>query len=126
MPIARNLRDIAGRRQLAERAARRAELDGLVFTVARRALDATLADVKEALPGVLAQLGQRLRAGRVDVVLFDTATGGSAGDETFTSVGANYWWAGLNANVKAAYSRISPKGLSKQNEFTVQFQVFYF
>ena len=52
--------------------------------------------------------------------------GGSAGDETITAVGANYWWAGLNANVKAAYSRISPKGLPKQNEFTVQFQVFYF
>jgi hypothetical protein len=52
--------------------------------------------------------------------------GGSAGDQTITSVGANYWWAGLNANVKAAYSRISPTGLSKQNEFTVQLQVFYF
>ena len=51
---------------------------------------------------------------------------GSAGDETITSVGANYWWAGLNANVKAAYGRISPKGLHKQNEFTVQLQVFYF
>ena len=52
--------------------------------------------------------------------------GGSAGDETFTSVGANYGWAGLNANVKAAYTRISPRGLPKQNEFTVQLQVFYF
>ncbi len=52
--------------------------------------------------------------------------GQSAGDQTTTSVGANYWWAGLNANVKAAYSRISPKGLSKQNEFTVQLQLFYF
>lgn len=52
--------------------------------------------------------------------------GGSAGDETITSVGVNYWWAGLNANVKAAYSRISPKGPPKQNEFTVQLQVFYF
>jgi Phosphate-selective porin O and P len=53
-------------------------------------------------------------------------TGQSAGDETITSVGANYWWAGLHANVKAAYSRISPRGLPKQNEFTVQLQVFYF
>jgi hypothetical protein len=52
--------------------------------------------------------------------------GGSAGDETITSVGVNYWWAGLNANVKAAYSRISPEGSPKQNEFTVQLQVFYF
>jgi hypothetical protein len=52
--------------------------------------------------------------------------GGSAGDETITSVGANYYWAGLNTNLKAAYSRISPRGLPKQNQFTVQFQVFYF
>jgi hypothetical protein len=52
--------------------------------------------------------------------------GGRAGDETISTVGANYYWAGLNANVKAAYSRISPKGLPKQNEFTVQLQVFYF
>ena len=51
---------------------------------------------------------------------------GRAGDETISAVGANYYWAGLNANVKAAYSRINPKGLPKQNEFTVQFQVFYF
>jgi hypothetical protein len=27
--------------------------------------------------------------------------GGSAGDETITSVGANYYWAGLNTNLKA-------------------------
>jgi hypothetical protein len=53
-------------------------------------------------------------------------TGQSAGDETITSVGANYWWAGLHANVKAAYSRISPRGLPKQDEFTVQLQAFYF
>ena len=70
-----NLREATGRHHLAERTARRAELDGLVFDVSRRALDATLADVKEALPAVLAQLGQLLRARRVDVVLFDTASG---------------------------------------------------
>jgi len=70
-----NLRESTGRRHLAERAARRAELDGLVFDVSRRALDATLADVKEALPAVLSQLGHLLRASRVDVVLFDTASG---------------------------------------------------
>ena len=70
-----NLRESTGRHHLAERAARRAELDGLVFDVSRRALDATLADVKEALPAVLSQLGQLLRARRVDVVLFDTAAG---------------------------------------------------
>ena len=61
-----------------------------------------------------------LQFARKDIV------GGGAGDETISAVGVNYWWAGLNANVKAAYSRISPKGLPKQNEFTVQFQVFYF
>ena len=43
----------------------------------------------------------------------------------FTIYAANHP-AGLNANVKAAYTRISPKGLPKQNEFTVQLQVFYF
>jgi hypothetical protein len=51
---------------------------------------------------------------------------GSAGDEWRTSVGANYWWAGQNANIKVAYTRITPQGLARQNEFTVQFQVFYF
>jgi len=50
----------------------------------------------------------------------------STGDEWRTSVGANYWWAGQNANIKAAYTRISPRGLPRQNEFTVQLQVFYF
>ena len=61
-----------------------------------------------------------LQFARRDVV------GGSAGNDTITSVGANYWWAGLNANIKAAYTRISPNGLQKQNEFTVQLQAFYF
>jgi hypothetical protein len=51
---------------------------------------------------------------------------GSAGDEARTSVGASYWWAGQNANIKAAYTRIVPKGLGTQHEFTVQFQLFYF
>jgi len=53
-------------------------------------------------------------------------TSGDAGDETRTSVGANYWWAGHNANIKALYTRIAPKGADTQNEFTIQFQVFYF
>jgi hypothetical protein len=61
-----------------------------------------------------------LQFARRDVV------GGSAGNDTITSVGANYWWAGLNANIKAAYTRISPNGLQNQNEFTVQLQAFYF
>jgi hypothetical protein len=51
---------------------------------------------------------------------------GSAGDEARTSVGANYWWAGPNANIKVAYTRIAPEGLFTQHEFTVQFQMFYF
>jgi Phosphate-selective porin O and P len=50
----------------------------------------------------------------------------AAGDETHWSVGLNYWRAGHNANVKAAYSRISPAGASTQNEFTLQLQLFYF
>jgi hypothetical protein len=53
-------------------------------------------------------------------------TGGAVGDEKRTAVGANYWWAGHNVNVKALYTRIAPSGLGKQNEFTVQLQVFYF
>jgi hypothetical protein len=61
-----------------------------------------------------------LQFARRDVV------GGSAGNDRITSFGANYWWAGLNANIKAAYTRLSPDGLQKQNEFTVQLQAFYF
>jgi hypothetical protein len=54
--------------------------------------------------------------------IVDTAPG----DETRWSIGANYWWAGHNANIKAAFGRITPAGRGAQNEFTVQFQVFYF
>jgi hypothetical protein len=50
----------------------------------------------------------------------------STGDETRTAVGASYWWAGQNANIKALYTRIAPRGLESQNELTVQFQIFYF
>jgi hypothetical protein len=50
----------------------------------------------------------------------------SAGDEKRTSIGANYWWAAHNANIKAAYMRIAPTGLRRQHEFTIQFQIFYF
>jgi hypothetical protein len=48
------------------------------------------------------------------------------GDERRTAVGANYWWAGHNANVKALYTRIAQRGLVRQNEFTVQLQMLYF
>jgi len=51
---------------------------------------------------------------------------GSTGDETRISLGGSYWWAGHNANIKAAYTRINPKTLASQNEFTLQLQVFYF
>jgi hypothetical protein len=51
-------------------------------------------------------------------------TGGA--DETRTSIGVSYWWAGHNANIKAAYGRIAPSGAVDQNTFTVQFQAFYF
>lgn len=50
----------------------------------------------------------------------------AAGDETRWSVGANYWWAGHNASIKGAYSRIDPGGLPEQNQFTIQLQLFYF
>jgi hypothetical protein len=50
----------------------------------------------------------------------------STGDETHWSLGANYWWAAHNANVKAAYGRVEPFGHASQNEFTLQLQVFYF
>ena len=55
-----------------------------------------------------------------------TIVDGAAGDETRWSVGANYWWAGHNANIKAAFGRINPARRGTQNQFTVQFQVFYF
>jgi hypothetical protein len=48
------------------------------------------------------------------------------GDEKRTAVGASYWWAGQNANIKALYTRVSPRDLDSQNELTVQFQIFYF
>jgi hypothetical protein len=48
------------------------------------------------------------------------------GDEKHWSAGMNYWWAGHNANIKGAYSRISPTGLRDQNEFTIQLQLYYF
>jgi hypothetical protein len=50
----------------------------------------------------------------------------SVGNEAHWSLGANYWWAGHNANVKAAFGRVQPAGHPSQNEFTLQLQVFYF
>jgi Phosphate-selective porin O and P len=50
----------------------------------------------------------------------------STGGEKTTAVGASYWWAGHNANIKALYTRLAPRGTDSQNEVTVQFQIFYF
>ena len=50
----------------------------------------------------------------------------SAGDDTRVSVGLSYWWAGHNANVKGAYTRLDTTGLAKRNEWTIQLQLFYF
>ena len=50
----------------------------------------------------------------------------NAGDETRWSLGLNYWWARHNANVKAAYTRIDPRTGARQNELTIQLQVFYY
>ena len=49
----------------------------------------------------------------------------NSGEKRF-SLGANYWWAGHNANIKGAVTRIVPTGLTTQTEFTVQLQLFYF
>jgi hypothetical protein len=53
-------------------------------------------------------------------------TGAAAGDEDRTSVGAAYWWAAHNASLKAAYTLLSPSPGSRQHEFTLQLQLFYF
>jgi hypothetical protein len=51
----------------------------------------------------------------------------SVGDEKRVSIGANYWWAGSNANIKAAFMRIEPTApLPSQKEFTVQLQLSFF
>jgi hypothetical protein len=78
---------------------------------------------------VLLELGYLLRPLKLTPVLQYTRRGivdTSTGDETRWSVGVNYWWVGHNANVKAAYGRIDPRGLPEQNQFTVQLQLFYY
>jgi hypothetical protein len=52
--------------------------------------------------------------------------GTTDGDETRWSIGASYWWAGHNANIKVAAGRIDAAGRGPQNQFTVQLQSFYF
>jgi len=78
---------------------------------------------------VLVELGYLVKPWRVTPVFQLTRrnlVNTHVGDQTQWSVGANYWWAGYNANVKAAYGRIEPRGLASQNEFTVQLQLYYF
>ena len=50
----------------------------------------------------------------------------TAGDETRWSAGLNYWLTGHNANIKAAYGRIEPRGARDQSQFIVQLQLFYY
>jgi hypothetical protein len=78
---------------------------------------------------ILLELGYLLSAVKVTPFLQITnrhIVDATAGDETRGSVGASYWWAGLNANVKAAYGWVAPSGASTQHEFTIQLQIFYF
>jgi hypothetical protein len=78
---------------------------------------------------VLLELGYFLRDLKLTPVFQFTNRGivdTPVGDQTQWSVGVNYWWAGQNANVKAAYGRIEPRGLATQNELTIQLQLFYF
>jgi hypothetical protein len=77
----------------------------------------------------LAEVGVLLRPVRVTPFvqwtnrnLSDT----SISDEHRFSVGAAYWWAGHNANVKAAYTRVTPAVTAEQHEFTLQLQLFYY
>lgn len=78
---------------------------------------------------VLVEVGYFLRDLKLTPVFQFTRRGvvdTTVGDETRWSIGANYWWAGHNANIKGAFGRIDPRGLAEQNEFTVQLQLFYF
>jgi hypothetical protein len=77
----------------------------------------------------LVEAGYLFRSAKVTPVVQFTRRdfdGGPEGDETRAAVGANYWWAGHNANIKGLYTRIMPRGLRKQNEFTIQLQMFSF
>ena len=78
---------------------------------------------------VLLELGYLIRDIKLTPVLQFTerdVTDTRHGDEKRWSLGVNYWWAAHNANVKAAYGRIDPVDAKRQNQFTVQFQLFYY
>jgi hypothetical protein len=50
----------------------------------------------------------------------------STAGEHRLSIGAAYWWAAYNVNIKAAYTRVTPSATAPLNEFTLQLQLFYF
>jgi hypothetical protein len=78
---------------------------------------------------VLVEAGYFIRSLKISPVVQFTNRGivdTSIGDEKRWSVGLNYWWAGHNANIKAAYNRIDPTLRDAQNGFTVQLQLFYY
>jgi phosphate-selective porin O/P len=98
------------------------------FDITRFDGDVTLTALKKQ-NDVLLELGYLIRAIKLTPVLqfvhrdiVDVITG----DETRTSIGANYWWAAHNANIKAAYANINPRDLASQHEFTIQLQLFYY
>jgi len=78
---------------------------------------------------VLLELGYLIRDIKLTPVLQFTkrdVVDTRSGDERRWSLGVNYWWAAHNANVKAAYGRIDPLETKRQNQFTIQFQLFYY
>lgn len=78
---------------------------------------------------VFLELGYFIREFKLSPVFQFTRRGiadTNLGDETRWSVGLNYWWAGHNTNVKAAWGRIDPRVGREQNQFTVQLQFFYY
>jgi hypothetical protein len=78
---------------------------------------------------VLIEAGYLIRALKLTPVVqiaHRDITDRSVGDEARVAAGANYWWAGHNANVKGLYTRIAPTGLAVQHEFTVQLQMFLY
>ncbi len=50
----------------------------------------------------------------------------NTGDERRYGTGVNYFLMGHNANVKALYTRISPRAGKKSNQMSIQLQFFYF
>ncbi len=78
---------------------------------------------------ILLEVGYLVRAARVTpFVQFanrDLANT-SRGDDKRVAVGLNYWWAGHNANIKGAYTRLDTNGLPQRNEWTIQLQFFYY